>query len=185
LEKELIIITGRKENAPGQPLIYATSKNFMDYFGINSPADLPQLGDVASQEVINPTIVGTSHMVDEDMPDGGDVTLAINDLGEIVVAQPLEEKAGEPSDLTEVASAEEGTESEEGEATEEALTQHENPEMEEGISLNEADVPGELQSNVEEHSEEEVMPEENFDEPVDSDEDKQEEADDETEAERN
>ena len=46
LEKELIIITGRKENAPGQPLLYATSKNFMDYFGINSAGDLPKLSEI-------------------------------------------------------------------------------------------------------------------------------------------
>src|SRR6185369_13926245 len=32
LEKELIVITGRNEDLPGKPLVYATSKNFMDYF---------------------------------------------------------------------------------------------------------------------------------------------------------
>src|SRR5215218_3860211 len=31
LEKELVIITGRNEKMPGHPLVYATSKNFMDY----------------------------------------------------------------------------------------------------------------------------------------------------------
>ncbi len=34
LEKELIIIAGRNENMPGKPLLYATSKSFMDYFGL-------------------------------------------------------------------------------------------------------------------------------------------------------
>ncbi|MCK7557688.1 SMC-Scp complex subunit ScpB [Chitinophaga sedimenti] len=37
LEKELIIISGRSEDLPGKPLLYKTSKAFMDYFGINSP----------------------------------------------------------------------------------------------------------------------------------------------------
>src|SRR5204863_10068362 len=37
LEKELIVISGRNETMPGHPLVYATSKNFMDYFGINTP----------------------------------------------------------------------------------------------------------------------------------------------------
>ena len=32
LEKELIIISGRNEKMPGHPLVYSTSKNFMDYF---------------------------------------------------------------------------------------------------------------------------------------------------------
>jgi len=36
LEKELIIISGRNEQQVGKPLIYATSRHFMDYFGINS-----------------------------------------------------------------------------------------------------------------------------------------------------
>jgi segregation and condensation protein B len=86
LEKELVIIIGRKEDAPGQPLIYATSKTFMDYFGINSPSDLPQLGDVASQEVVNPTIIGASRMVDEDMPADDNAVFAINEHGEIIIA---------------------------------------------------------------------------------------------------
>jgi segregation and condensation protein B len=48
LEKELIIITGRNEDMPGKPLVYCTSKSFMDYFGINSPEDLPKLKEVIS-----------------------------------------------------------------------------------------------------------------------------------------
>ncbi len=57
LEKDLIIITGRKEDAPGKPLIYATSKSFMDYFGINSPQDLPKIQEVLSHEIIEATKV--------------------------------------------------------------------------------------------------------------------------------
>ncbi|MFZ9240986.1 MAG: SMC-Scp complex subunit ScpB, partial [Chitinophagaceae bacterium] len=32
LEKELIVISGRNEHMVGKPLIYATSRHFMDYF---------------------------------------------------------------------------------------------------------------------------------------------------------
>lgn len=45
LDKELIIISGRS-NAVGKPLLYAVSTMFMDYFGINSSADLPKLKDL-------------------------------------------------------------------------------------------------------------------------------------------
>ena len=55
LEKELVIIAGRKEDAPGKPLIYTTSKSFMDYFGINSPDDLPKIKEVLNQEIIEAT----------------------------------------------------------------------------------------------------------------------------------
>jgi len=44
LEKELIEIAGRSEG-PGKPLLYRTSGKFMDYFGLKSMGDLPQLKD--------------------------------------------------------------------------------------------------------------------------------------------
>lgn len=46
LEKELIVIVGRNEDAVGKPLLYSVSRHFMDYLGINSPAQLPQLKDI-------------------------------------------------------------------------------------------------------------------------------------------
>lgn len=44
LEKELIEIAGRS-SGPGKPLLYTTSGKFMDYFGLRSMEDLPQLKD--------------------------------------------------------------------------------------------------------------------------------------------
>jgi len=55
LEKELIVISGRKEDAVGKPLIYSTSKNFMDYLGINSSEDLPALKDITNIDIVIPT----------------------------------------------------------------------------------------------------------------------------------
>ena len=48
LEKELITIAGKSPSI-GKPLLYSTSPLFMDYFGINSAADLPQLKDLAAE----------------------------------------------------------------------------------------------------------------------------------------
>lgn len=45
LDKELIVISGRS-NAVGKPILYSVSQMFMDYFGINSSADLPKLKDL-------------------------------------------------------------------------------------------------------------------------------------------
>lgn len=42
LEKELISIVGKSE-AIGKPILYGTSAVFMDYFGINSIKELPQI----------------------------------------------------------------------------------------------------------------------------------------------
>lgn len=57
LEKDLVIISGRNEDAVGKPLIYATSKSFMDYFGINSTADLPKISEVLMEELVQATLV--------------------------------------------------------------------------------------------------------------------------------
>lgn len=57
LEKDLVVISGRREEAVGQPLLYSTSKSFMDYFGINSPADLPQISEVMMEELVRATNV--------------------------------------------------------------------------------------------------------------------------------
>lgn len=54
LEKELIVITGRNEQVIGKPLLYATSKYFMDYLGINSPSELPLLKEINPQNIVMP-----------------------------------------------------------------------------------------------------------------------------------
>ena len=48
LEKELISIMGKADTV-GKPILYGTSGLFMDYFGINSTADLPQLADLQTE----------------------------------------------------------------------------------------------------------------------------------------
>src|SRR5947207_4020804 len=55
LEKELILISGRNEKLPGHPLVYQTSKNFMDYFGLNSAEDLPKIREVLAEQIVEPT----------------------------------------------------------------------------------------------------------------------------------
>ncbi len=57
LEKELIVISGRNEKLPGHPLVYATSKSFMDYFGINSAEDLPRIKEVLAEQLVEPTVI--------------------------------------------------------------------------------------------------------------------------------
>ena len=42
MEKELIEIAGRSDE-PGKPLLYKTTQQFLDYFGINSLDELPKL----------------------------------------------------------------------------------------------------------------------------------------------
>ena len=67
LEKELVLISGRNENMPGKPLVYATSKNFMDYFGINSPNDLPKIREVLAEQIVEGTIINPEDFTDHNV----------------------------------------------------------------------------------------------------------------------
>jgi segregation and condensation protein B len=102
LEKELILISGRNENMPGKPLVYATSKNFMDYFGINSPEDLPKIREVLA-EVVEATIIRPEDFTDKPIADEvageehqeGDVSdLTVNEDGELTVRDEGEGEEG-------------------------------------------------------------------------------------------
>ncbi len=64
LEKELIEISG-KSDGPGRPILYSTSRLFMDYFGIKSVKDLPQLKDLHVEQ----NEIGTS----SDLSDAFDI----------------------------------------------------------------------------------------------------------------
>ena len=87
LEKELIIISGRNEKAVGQPLIYSTSKNFMDYFGINSADELPRIKEVLAEQLVEPTIMKDTLLGGEMKTDGAEETeaLAVTNGGELIV----------------------------------------------------------------------------------------------------
>ena len=78
LEKELILISGRNENQPGQPLLYATSKNFMDYFGINSTEDLPKIREIFEEQMSEGTIINPSDFMTQSEPQEVDNTVTEN-----------------------------------------------------------------------------------------------------------
>lgn len=49
LEKDLIVISGRAAQV-GKPILYKVSSFFMNYFGINSPSELPKLKEIEQPE---------------------------------------------------------------------------------------------------------------------------------------
>jgi len=84
LEKELILISGRMEDAVGKPLLYTTSKSFMDYLGLNNLDELPKLSEILNQEIVVPTLA------EEAMPES--THLAVSAEGEL-----LEVEKNDPS----------------------------------------------------------------------------------------
>ncbi|MDQ6609728.1 MAG: SMC-Scp complex subunit ScpB [Bacteroidota bacterium] len=79
LEKELVVITGRNEKLPGHPLVYTTSKSFMDYFGINTPEDLPKIREVLAEQFVQPTAINHKDSQQSE-------ALAVTDDGELIAA---------------------------------------------------------------------------------------------------
>lgn len=100
LEKELIIISGRNEKAPGQPLLYSTSSTFMDYFGINSAEELPKIREILSDQLVEPTVIGEQPGQPDTGTQPGDeneeiTALAVTEGGELILNN---DTAGETGD---------------------------------------------------------------------------------------
>ena len=91
LEKDLVIISGRNEDAVGKPLIYATSKSFMDYFGINSAEDLPKISEVLMEELIMATNVkeAEENMEADEVGETNEVTETVEITTEETVAEEI------------------------------------------------------------------------------------------------
>ncbi|MBS4063662.1 MAG: SMC-Scp complex subunit ScpB [Chitinophagaceae bacterium] len=105
LEKELVVITGRNEKMPGQPLVYATSRTFMDYFGINSTDDLPRIKEIISSELINPTGVQSDELHvpgEEEQMLETDAPLAVTENGDLIEQTDTPEETASPDDVANV-----------------------------------------------------------------------------------
>ena len=79
------MITGRNEDMPGKPLIYATSKSFMDYFGINQTADLPKLKEVLGESLEEPSLINYTPVTPEINP-----ALVVSEEGELLENNPTD-----------------------------------------------------------------------------------------------
>jgi segregation and condensation protein B len=107
LEKELIVISGRNENMVGKPLIYTTSKTFMDYFGINSAEDLPKLKEVFIESLAEPTLINYTPGADateapppdrEALTEDGEPIFSVSEEGELLEgATPPPDAEGFPA----------------------------------------------------------------------------------------
>ncbi len=107
LEKELIVIIGRNEQLPGHPLVYGTSKNFMDYFGINSTDDLPKIREVLADKLVEGTMMNaidfSSSQETSSIANEKNSNLIVDEEGQLTLKQNKEK------DNTDTASAENET----------------------------------------------------------------------------
>jgi segregation and condensation protein B len=137
LEKELIVILGRNEKLPGHPLVYGTSRSFMDYFGINSPEDLPKIKEIISTEIIDPTGVQSDTLNvagEEEQELSLNEALVVTEDGELL-EQPIssEEEQQEEVVIEDITVTEEVSEEEIVEEEESASQEEEEEQTEETI----------------------------------------------------
>ncbi len=135
LEKDLIIITGRNETMPGHPLVYATSKSFMDYFGLNSVEDLPKLKEIFDDSLVNPTMITPESATGSQVETTDDVLIDIDEEGVLLVSETgeliLDTAAKTEEELleeeaTDIEMSDEATEQEQKEENEEEADDDEN-----------------------------------------------------------
>jgi segregation and condensation protein B len=55
LEREWVRVVGHRD-VPGRPALYATTKQFLDYFSLKSLEQLPALNEIKDIEEINPEL---------------------------------------------------------------------------------------------------------------------------------
>ncbi len=100
LDRRLVKILGRKE-APGRPLMYGTTQEFMQYFGLKDLAELPTLKEFEEMNIPEPLEelppeTGESETVKPLQVDDG-----VQHVGEEFTMQSQEEQAVEsPDDKT-------------------------------------------------------------------------------------
>jgi segregation and condensation protein B len=164
LEKELILISGRNEEMPGKPLVYATSKTFMDYFGINSAADLPKLKEIFAETIVEPTLINHTP-ADAILTPEGEVPLVVTEAGELLVAASGttgENAATEPSEGATAESHESAgaesrnTAAEESDETADADAASVENDLETGSDLNESSPESEPSSESDEEGDTEA-----------------------------
>lgn len=183
LEKELIHITGRNEELPGKPLVYATTKAFMDYFGLNSAEDLPRIKEVLADQLVEPTIMSEQNVHGEeetaDTHTDDKKVLAVTENGELIeaITQDDQDASGDAEATTASADAIEeaeitGSEEKEESENEEVYEETEEMEMVESVEL--ADTTEEFESSeeIEEEAAEENEEEEGNEDEAKDEEDK-------------
>lgn len=92
LERHLIRVLGRKE-IPGRPLIYATTKKFLEIFDLKDLGDLPSPKEI---ETFGQAIEGQVEVVEQDEADSTEATQSQDGGLDDADTAPVEEVAAAP-----------------------------------------------------------------------------------------
>ncbi|EED33773.1 chromosome segregation and condensation protein ScpB [gamma proteobacterium NOR5-3] len=119
-EREWIRVVGHRD-VPGRPSMYATTRDFLDYFSLKSLDQLPALADIRDLETLNAEL-GFSEPLPEAANAASEVKHEEGDLSEEAVSEESEETevGGVDTDAVEAVEAVETDESA-------SITSHEDP----------------------------------------------------------
>tara|TARA_B110000208_G_scaffold59384_1_gene77553 strand:- start:252 stop:986 length:735 start_codon:yes stop_codon:yes gene_type:complete len=85
-ERDWVRIVGHRD-VPGRPALYATTKQFLDYFNIKSLEYLPTLGEIKDFSELDPDLELALAAVPVDMPIAENDDLAVTDNAEFELNQ--------------------------------------------------------------------------------------------------
>jgi len=122
IERKLVRITGHRDT-PGNPMLYATTKRFLEVFGLNSLADLPSLRDLKELAAEEQQELDLETNALEDAMVGSDAVLA--EGGETAESGDLQSE--DAVDETENAGGQEGVEGTEAATPEPAQVEFSEP----------------------------------------------------------
>lgn len=81
MEREWVKVVGHRD-VPGRPSLYATTRQFLDYFNLKSLEDLPSLSEIRDLDELNPVLnLGG----EEEGPGEPDTDAAIPDTAETII----------------------------------------------------------------------------------------------------
>ncbi len=106
IDRKLVKIVGRK-NIVGRPFMYATTREFLEKFGLNDIADLPKVEDLAEVLGFDPPSLDAEPAATTMALDFGDEAEAPAAAAAEGEAEASAEGAAEPAESAEPASAEE------------------------------------------------------------------------------
>lgn len=68
LERNWVRVVGHRD-VPGRPALYATTRQFLDYFNLKSLDQLPSLSEIRDIENLTPELFDTAANADKNIPD--------------------------------------------------------------------------------------------------------------------
>ncbi len=99
LEREWVRIVGHRE-VPGRPALYATTREFLDYFNMKSLDELPSLSEIRDLSKLNPELDLGEHLQplvesnsDESNTDESNSDEASNDLAEETISEEISDES--------------------------------------------------------------------------------------------